>query len=79
MDTFTQAIKFLDVGIGLLPIKYMDKKPDSFHLINGSWEPFKTTLPTHEQVKNWFNAPHNYGVITGWHDRVVIDFDEMDV
>lgn len=79
MDTFTQAIKFLDIGIGLLPIKFMDKKPDSFHLLNGSWDVFKTTLPTHDQVKNWFNAPHNYGVITGWHDLVVIDFDDMDV
>ena len=79
MNTFEHAKQFLDIGIGLLPIKYMDKKPDAFHLVHGSWDVFRTQLPTRPQVENWFNTPHNYGVITGWRDLVVIDFDDMSI
>lgn len=71
------AIKFLEIGISILPVKPRDKKPDSFFLPNGSWEPFKTSIPHPAQVSNWFVTPHNYGVITGWQDLVVIDFDDM--
>lgn len=70
------AVKFLETGIGVIPVAYKDKRPD-FRLIQ-SWEPYKTELPSWDQVKQWFQSGlHNYGVIAGWRNLVVLDFDDM--
>lgn len=76
------ATKFADLGISVIPILYRDKRPDSSLLprdTNGqaSWEPFKTQLPTLETLRAWFASGQiNYGIISGWRDLVVIDFDD---
>lgn len=69
--------RFVQTGIGILPVGFKDKRPD-FDLIK-SWEPYKTSLPSVTELHSWFDTGlHNYGVITGWQNLAVIDFDDME-
>jgi hypothetical protein len=75
MTILEHAQQFINLGIAVIPIGYKDKRPD-FKLIH-TWEPYKTTPPTTEQLTQWFaTGDHNYGVVTGWGNLVVIDFDD---
>lgn len=77
MNILEQASIFVKMGIGVLPIGFRDKRPD-FNLIK-TWEPYKTQLPSDHELKTWFNqGRHNYGIITGWNNLAVIDFDDAD-
>jgi hypothetical protein len=73
--------QFTNSGIAIIPITYKDKRPNSKllpHVDNHpSWEPFKTRMPTSEEIVTWFGHQINYGVVMGWRDLVVIDFDDM--
>lgn len=66
------ALDWLNKGIAPIPIRYKDKKP----LIK--WERYQTQLPDDWQVRSWFsNGPCNLGIICGWQNLVVIDFDNL--
>jgi hypothetical protein len=70
---YDNAMQFVMRGIAVIPIRFMDKRP----LV--AWERFKSELPTTEQLKAWFSHDRiNYGVVAGWTDLVVIDFDTID-
>lgn len=44
-----------------------------------SWERYKTILSTRDEVTKWlFSDWQNYGVVAGWRNLVVIDFDNAD-
>lgn len=71
------ALKFVELGIAVIPVGFRDKRPD-FSLIK-TWEPFKTELPSQIELYHWFQTGnHNYGIITGWSNLVVIDFDDAE-
>jgi len=76
--------KFLTSGIAVFPVKYRDKLPE-FNLLprdennHPTWEPFKSMLPDTEQIQRWFtNGFHNYAVVTGWQNLVILDFDNTE-
>lgn len=77
------AMKFLQAGIGIIPVGYRDKRPDFRNLPTDasghpSWEIFKTTLPDVCDLQRWFSsANNNYGVVAGWQGLCVLDFDDM--
>lgn len=77
MTIYEQASSFVKMGIAVLPVGFKDKRPD-FNLIK-TWELYKTQLPSDQELKTWFSqGNHNYGIITGWNNLVVIDFDDAD-
>lgn len=77
MTIYNQASIFVRMGISVLPVGFKDKRPD-FRLIK-SWEPYKTQLPSESELKTWFGHDHqNYGIITGWSNLAVIDFDDAE-
>ncbi len=76
------ANQFLQQGIGIIPVRFKHKEPNAFMLpvIDGkpTWEPFKKSLPSPELLGAWFdNGSHNYGIVAGWQDLVIVDFDDM--
>lgn len=82
------AIKIANLGISVIPIQYRDKRPD-FRLIpykvqgddgvlSPTWEPYKSEIPSLQTLQSWFaTGQHNFGIIAGWLNLVVIDFDDM--
>lgn len=57
----------------------MDKRPDG-SLLQGGWEEYKTELPHDTELLHWFSGNlHNIGLIVGWKNLVVIDFDNLGV
>jgi hypothetical protein len=82
MSLLTLTNDFLSRGINIIPVQYKHKEPDArlLPLIDGkaSWEPFKKSLVSPELLEAWFSGgQHNYGVVAGWQDLVIIDFDDM--
>lgn len=76
MTILENAQTFVSNGISVLPVGYKDKRPD-FHLIH-AWEYLKTTLPDYTTLLSWFGrGEHNYGIVAGWNNLVIIDFDDM--
>jgi hypothetical protein len=72
------AIFWKSLGIATIPIIYRDKRPDSKLLLNHKWEPFQKNLPTDTELAKWFSSGfHNIGVVVGWQNLVVIDFDTI--
>jgi hypothetical protein len=78
-----QAISFLKNGIAVFPIRNRDKRPEFTMLPidpvdnKPTWEPYKTQLPTINQVNDWFsNGLENYAVVSGWQNLVILDFDD---
>jgi hypothetical protein len=67
------AVDFLIEGIAVIPVSYKTKIP-KFH-----WEKYKTELPGEDEIYTWFALGnlHNYGVVVGWNDLVVLDFDDI--
>lgn len=71
MNTLQQAQFWKKLGIATIPIRYKDKRPEL-----KSWQEFQTRLPTNTELSRWFSGPfHNLGVVVGWRNLVVIDFD----
>jgi len=63
---------WVNLGIGVIPVRYKDKRPGL------AWEIYKTQLPTREELSSWFSkGAHNYGVLAGWNNLAVLDFDDI--
>ena len=87
MDTLQVALSWLENGWTILPIAYRSKRPD-FRALRDTgyvdaegrpvWDPLKESPPSIEAVKAWFSRPCNLGVITGWRNLVVVDFDHRE-
>jgi len=78
MDKLAFAQLFVKMGIAVIPLRHRGKEPAS-NLMGGTWELYKTTMATEYQVSNWlFSGWQNYGVVAGWNNLVVIDFDDME-
>lgn len=78
MTRFDQAKRFLQNGIAVIPLRHRGKEPESA-MMGGSWERYKTELPTEYQIKSWLiTGWQNYGVIAGWGNLAMIDFDNAD-
>lgn len=64
--------RFFAVGIAIIPLFHRSKLPAV-----GSWERFKTQLPSHTEYQTFFASGwNNYGVVAGWKDLAFLDFDE---
>lgn len=85
MTNYEAALKWVVQGFSVIPIYYMDKRPEARLLPyneqgDRSWEIFKTQLPSINQLKMWFPSKlHNLGVVMGWNNLVVVDFDLWDL
>lgn len=62
---------FLDNGFSVVPLKFKTKTP----LIK--WAEFQDQAPGSAQVNSWFSRPMNLGVVTGYNNLTVIDFDSF--
>lgn len=72
MNILDWAKLWVNMGIGVIPVRYKDKRPGL------AWENYKTQLPTHEELNQWFTqGKHNYGVLAGWNNLMVLDFDDV--
>lgn len=78
-DTLLDHARFWNqLEVAVIPISYRDKKPDSRLLPDGDWGCFKTRLPSDTELLKWFAGGfHNYGVVVGWRNLVVVDFDDL--
>lgn len=71
------ALYWHKMGIATIPIKYRDKRPDGSKV--SKWEPYQTQLPTELELRTWFTGRlHNLGVVVGWKNLIVVDFDLND-
>jgi len=71
MNTLQQAQFWQKLGIATIPIRYKDKRPEL-----KSWQEFQKRLPTNTELSRWFSGPfHNLGVVVGWRNLIVVDFD----
>jgi len=89
---YETALKWIDQGIAVIPIRYMDKKPDARALrragaikivdsqVLAEWETYQKRLPTDYELKCFFpgTGAYNLAVVAGWQNLVVIDFDTFD-
>lgn len=75
----------LGLGIATLPLGYRAKRPDGRALKQAGyvqdgapeWQRLKSELPGEDVLRLWFSGPRrNIGIITGWQDLIVIDFDD---
>lgn len=74
---FDQASFFVAHSIAVIPLKWRDKRPFGSLLPGGHWEIYKTQLPTQSDLKRWFPSyMRNYGVVLGWNNLAVLDFDD---
>ena len=71
MTPLDTSLFWLDQGIATVPLVYRSKKP----LV--PWTPFKTHLPSTEQIKLWYEdcKSRNLALVTGWCNICVLDFD----
>ena len=61
---------FVDNKIAVIPVSFQSKSPKQ------TWKRFQATLPSANQLDNWFSRePYNWGVVAGWQNLVIIDFD----
>lgn len=62
---------FLDNGFSVVPLKFRTKIP----LIK--WAEFQNQAPESALVKSWFSRTVNLGIVTGYNNLTVIDFDSF--
>jgi len=72
-NIFQAARDWVRAGISVIPLWARDKRPAL-----KAWEPYKTRLPTDDELRAWFQGERNYGVVTGWRGLVVLDFDDLN-
>lgn len=78
MNKLEHAKQFLSNGIAVIPLRHRGKEPQS-NFIGGTWERYKTILPTAGDLLRWLGSSwQNYGVIAGWKNLCVIDFDNQE-
>lgn len=81
MTKLEWAMRFHAMGIAVIPLRHRGKEPEAA-LMGGSWERYKTELPTEYQLRNWLASDwQNYGVVAGECNSeiglTVLDFDDM--
>jgi hypothetical protein len=64
----------MQLGISVFPVNYRNKTPKL------KWEQYQKILSSQTEIKRWFNGGslHNYGIVAGWQNLVILDFDSMD-
>jgi len=88
LTTFDAALSWVDQGFSVIPIGYKDKRPAFDALAwagsygaegKPSWETYKNRQPSRDELELWFNKGprHNLGIVTGYNNLVVIDFDVL--
>lgn len=78
MNKLKHAQHFLANGIAVIPLCHRGKEPQS-NFIGGKWEQYKNTLPTENDLMKWFGSDwQNYGVVAGWRNLCILDFDNQD-
>lgn len=86
MNIYDAALSWVDRGYSVIPIQHRDKRPafDALAWVGSygdegrpSWEPYKERQPRRDELETWFvkGPPHNLGIVTGFNNLVVIDFD----
>jgi DNA primase (bacterial type) len=71
---FDFAMQFLELGVSVIPLYHRSKNP-----LLISWEPYKTKLSADLEIRQWFPTDwNNYGVVAGWQNLVIIDFDDIE-
>lgn len=68
------AMQFSALGISTIPVGIKSKTPAL-----ASWREYQDQLPTPSQIIMWFDHPGNIGVVTGWHNLTVLDFDDRKI
>ena len=75
---YDRALEFNSQDIATIPLRHHDKRPETSLLPMGKWELYKTTLPTLSDLQKWHHTEwYNYGVVAGWKNLVILDFDDM--
>jgi hypothetical protein len=71
---FETALQWGSRGVAVIPLWPGQKTPTR------SWKEYQKRLPTKEEVRRWFNHPNpcNMGIVTGWNNLTVLDFDSLD-
>lgn len=78
MTRLDYAKKFLQSGIAVIPLRHRGKEPES-KMTGGSWDQYRHSQPTEYDLLKWLGSNwQNYGVVCGWNNLAVIDFDEWD-
>ena len=78
MKKIDSAREFLTMGIATIPLRHRGKEPETA-MIGGTWERYKDHLPTEYELLRWLGSDwQNYGVVCGWDNLAVIDFDTAD-
>ena len=78
MTKLETALQFLSLGIGIIPLYHRNKKPDT-SVIGGTWEQYSVSLCSAAEVSSWLIGDwRNYGVVAGWNNLVIIDFDNIE-
>lgn len=78
MNKLENARNFLKLGIAVIPLWHRGKNPETA-MMGGTWEQYKTQLPTEYDLLRWLGSGwQNYGVVCGWENLAVIDFDNAD-
>jgi bifunctional DNA primase/polymerase-like protein len=77
MDTLAFALKYIQKGYSVIPLKSGSKAP----FIN-SWEPYQKTLASKGQLEVWFSNGHaenNIAIVTGRISRIIaFDIDGQE-
>jgi uncharacterized protein (DUF927 family) len=61
-------------GFSVIPLRSKDKRPTI-----PSWDPYKTTRASWEEIERWFSIPKNIGIVTGAVSGIVVlDIDGPD-
>jgi hypothetical protein len=69
METLAFALKYVQQGISVIPLKQGTKIP-----LLGSWEPYQRKLAPNEQIEVWFSNGHaenNIATVTGRISRIL--------
>ncbi|MEZ0396817.1 MAG: bifunctional DNA primase/polymerase [Anaerolineales bacterium] len=69
MNPYVQ--RFYQTGFSIVPLEYRSKKP----LVK--WSEFQTAQPDAALLSRWFSGQVNLGIVTGYSNLTVIDFDNF--
>ena len=65
---------FHSLNIATIPVNLGEKTPALTH-----WKQYQTQLPTEREILHWHAKTSNVGIVCGWRNLVVIDFDDLDL